>query len=166
MTTPLPVAFSMQPRPRSKTGVHEKPSVHLAREHAEIREHLRHLRASLGELDGASVKERRRLMDHAISFLEEHVENHTRHEDRDLYPIIEQHLGSPWLTAALRVEHRVLLDTFDELRRTAAQPTPSEGAFVRLVDNLLGMLTAHFAAEEEVLFPAIDELTAANQPHR
>ncbi len=129
----------------------------LGTEHDEIREQLRHLRASLSSIGAEDPRERRQDMDRVIAWLEQHIENHTRHEDNDLYPLIEKHAGKS-VTAALRVEHRFIYRSFDDLRRLAAEPMPDGAEFVRTLDNLIGLFAAHFEAEEEVLFPLVDQL--------
>lgn len=132
----------------------------LIAEHAEIRVALAHLRSSLSHLAEGSVKEQRRSMDHVIRWLEEHIETHTKVEDAGLYPAIEQHVGNHALTAVLRIEHRFIRRNFDQLRRLAAEPIPNPLSFTCLLDNLIGLFFAHLEAEEEILFPFLDEMAA------
>jgi hemerythrin-like domain-containing protein len=145
---------------RHRLEVLVKPSIQLTEEHAQIRAALGHLRNSLVGLGDENVKEQRRSMDLVIRWLEEHIETHTKLEDIGLYPAIEQHVGTHSLTAALRVEHGVIRRNVDQLRRLAADPVPDARAFTSLLDNLAGLFFAHFEAEEVVLFPILDEMTA------
>ena len=143
--------------PRGHDAAPSIGHLELVAEHEEIRQRLALLRAYLHDAPGESVKERRADMDRVIAWLEEHVENHTRHEDRTLYRLVERHKG-PSLTAALRVEHRLIIKGVDELRACAAEPVPDSAEFVRRLDNLIGLFVAHFEAEELVIFPIVDEL--------
>src|SRR5688572_4614719 len=66
------------------------PSAVHASKHADVEEHLRHLSALLRRMldhdDDMTLRERRRLMDDTIVFVEEHIERHTREEEAVLYP--------------------------------------------------------------------------------
>ena len=133
------------------------PTADFRREHAGIREHLEHLHTMVGGLAAQTPAERGETMEFVVRFLEEHIRKHAEAEEAILYPAVDQRAakGRPF-TATMRREHVIVGRWIDDLAREAARPAPDAVAFARQTDRLLGLITAHFEAEEEVLLPVLD----------
>lgn len=164
--TAIGCAGSRSPAPSSPASRPEataraapgRPTEPFRREHVEIKEHLAHLDAAVGKLAAESPDEQRRTMQHVVEFLIEHIKAHADWEERVLYPAVDKRTcaGANPFTASMRYEHRIIGRWIDELAAIAASPTPDVTAFVRRADNLLGLISAHFEEEEEVLLPILD----------
>jgi hypothetical protein len=56
----------------------------------------------------------------------------------------------------MRYLRRIIAHRIDELVREAGCPEPDSRGFARRGNQLLGLITAHFEEEEEVLLPILD----------
>jgi hemerythrin-like domain-containing protein len=147
-------------KPRSTTAAMSttRPTEPFRHEHADIKEHLDHLKEEIGTLATSSPDEQRRVMQHVIGFLREHIKPHAEWEERVLYPAVDRRAASgpnPF-TASMRYEHRIVARWTEELAALATASAPDVAAFMRRADNLLGLIWAHFEEEEEVLLPILD----------
>ena len=135
----------------------ELPTAPFRKEHVEVREHLAHLDAMLAKLPAARRDEQRRLMTRVASFLDEHIRTHAEWEEAKLYPAVDRrtHAGPPSFTASMRYEHRIVGRSIDELTAMSKAETPDVTGFVRAAHRLLGLISAHFEEEEEVLLPIL-----------
>ncbi len=135
-----------------------RPTEPFRREHAGIKEHLEHIHVELGKLSSASPDQQRASMRPVVGFLREHIKPHAEWEERVLYPAVDKRAasGNSPFTASMRYEHGIVGRWTDELAAIASSPTPDADAFVRRADNLLGLISAHFEEEEEVLLPILD----------
>lgn len=135
----------------------------LRDEHAEILpriDQLREVADSVGRLsqdallkDVASVHE----------FLSGHLVAHAEAEEEALYPAVGEVCGAVEVTATMSREHQMIGDMIVELgdvRRRAEETGPdddTERDLRRLLYGLHAVVKAHFAKEEEVLLPLLDE---------
>ena len=137
----------------------ELPSAAFRAHHAELREHLGHLDRALVEMPSKPEAEQLESMRFVARFLREHVAAHAADEERALYPAVDRHAGGgerPF-TATMRYEHRLVERWIGELETlSGAVARPDVAGFVRRGQRLLGLLEAHFGAEEEVLLPVLD----------
>ncbi|GMU67149.1 MAG: hypothetical protein AMXMBFR36_34230 [Acidobacteriota bacterium] len=135
-----------------------RPTASFRAEHAEIKEHLRHLDAMVGGLDGAPREERRRTMEFVVKFLNEHIRSHAAWEEAHLYPVVDDRAGRKGepFTASMRYEHGIIGRAIDGLAALAAAASPDAKAFARAADRTLGVIAAHFEKEEEVFLPVLD----------
>jgi hemerythrin-like domain-containing protein len=150
------------------TSILPLPSQGFRLEHADLRQRLVHLETMVGALARATRDKQVALMREVVSFLEGHVNAHAQWEERVLYPVVDRQAGSGTepFTASMRHEHRIIGRWVKELSREAARPVPDARAFARRADNLLGLMTAHFEEEEEVLLPVLDRTMTAEQFQR
>lgn len=151
-----PPASRMAPAPHPETG--GLPTANFRVEHESIREHLEHIAAMVGSLGPKPAAERRETMAFVARFLDEHIRSHAAAEEAVLYPAVDRRAASgphPF-TATMRWEHTIVGRWIDALAREAAKPEPDPVAFARQADRLLGLITAHFEEEEEVLLPILD----------
>ena len=119
-------------------------------EHVEVKAGLAHV----ADLTGALGKQRnpRPRAAQVLAFFEEHIAPHAAEEEAGFYPLVDSVAGPP-ATATMRHEHRVVGRWIHLLQaHLAAGDWP---AFERRADNLIGLLSAHFEEEEEVLLPYV-----------
>jgi hemerythrin-like domain-containing protein len=139
-------------------GAGELPTADFRDEHAETKEHLRHVDGMVRSLDGAPAEEQKRTMSFVAKFLREHILTHATWEEAHLYPLVDQQAGRTGepFTASMRYEHGIIGRGIEELSELASAETPDPGSFARSADRLLGIIDAHFEKEEEVFLPLID----------
>jgi hemerythrin-like domain-containing protein len=142
----------------------------LCVQHSRLKERLAQVQALAGALRSSEPEAAAAAMKEVLRFLESEVRPHAEWEERVLYPLLDRRLGrARTFTATLRYEHRVIDRWVTDLAREAARQTPDLVAFARRTDKVLGLLEAHFEAEEEVLPPALEGIPLAEQslyPHR
>lgn len=118
-------------------------------EHARVKAHLEHA-AQLPPAD-------------ALKFFATEIAPHAKWEEEKLYPLIDRLAGTTEAnryTATMRQEHRIVGRWIALLREHLRKN--DNRAFTRRAENLIGLLQAHFEAEEEVLLPWADRtMTAA-----
>lgn len=122
--------------------------------HAEINEHLGHIDTMAQRLPSELPEKQRETMRFVTTFLQEHILTHAAEEEATLYPKADAKACSRF-TQSMRYEHTVVGAWVKELRQIAEEPSPNVLAFVRRTQRLLGLLEAHFGAEEEVIVPAV-----------
>jgi hemerythrin-like domain-containing protein len=134
-------------------------------EHAELLAHLDHVDALAGELAKLPPEERRAAQEKVLAFYAEHLVPHAAWEEEVLYPAVDRRAsqGEPF-TASMRYEHTVVKAWVDQLRARLDDPDPA--AFVRQADRLLGLVSAHFQAEEHVLLPVLDQTMTPEEYER
>ena len=142
-----------------------RATMHFRHEHLELKRHLGHVAAMAGGLSTAIPSDQRAFMSKVVRFLEVQVAAHTTWEEKRLYPLIDELAGSSRepFTAALRHEHRVIRGWIEELADEATKPVPDVRFFARRTDNLVGLLEAHLAVEDEVLLSLVDRTMTAAQ---
>lgn len=146
-------------------GGDERPTQPFRDEHAEIREHLEHLDAAVGALAGAAPQEQARKMAFVVRFLDEHIRAHAAWEEEVLYPVVDEQAGGApeRFTSTMRHEHVIIGRSIDALRQEAQAPRPDVVAFARRADRLLGVISAHFEKEEEILLTLLDRGMSADE---
>ncbi|HEY2942527.1 MAG TPA: hemerythrin domain-containing protein [Vicinamibacteria bacterium] len=141
----------------------------LCVQHSRLKDRLAQVQALAGSLRSGEPEAAAAVMKEVLRFLECEVQPHAEWEERVLYPLLDRRLGrGRAFTATLRYEHRVIDRWITELAREAARHTPDLLAFARRTDKVLGVLEAHFEAEEEVLPPALEGIPLEEQslyPH-
>jgi len=131
-----------------------------------LRVALAEIAARTGDLPALPLHARSAAMREVAAELEAQLRPHLEWEERTIHPVVDKFAceGPAAFSASMRYEHEIVYRTLLELRGRAAD---AEGAvaFSRRVDNLLGLVLAHFELEEEVLFPILDlALGATGQP--
>jgi hemerythrin-like domain-containing protein len=122
--------------------------------HAEIKVHLGHLDEMAQELPRQAPEKQRETMRFVAKFLNDHILAHAAEEEATLYPRADAKAG-PRFTASMRYEHKVITGWVRELENMASTAEPDVPLFVRRTQRVLGLLEAHFGAEEDVIAPAV-----------
>ncbi|WP_067793955.1 hemerythrin domain-containing protein [Actinomadura formosensis] len=140
----------------------------LRDEHKELLPHIEELRAAGDAVGNAQWKELRTKTTAAHEFLAGHLVPHAQAEDKVLYAEIDRLLGNVPVTATMRRDHVEVVKLTDELEALNKQLTqpPSAQAQRELRRVLYGSYTLvklHFAKEEEVYLPLLDQRLTAEQ---
>ena len=145
------------------------PTAPLRAEHRELLPHVDDLRAvadAVGVLPLAELANRLR---GASDFLLSHLIPHALAEDEVLYPAVAAFVGTPVATATMSRDHQAVLAMTNELvalRRLAEGDelrAQTASGLRRVLYGLHALVKVHFAKEEEILLPLLDErLTSAS----
>ena len=135
----------------------------LRDEHKELLPHIESLNlaglAVHGTLSQASLD----LIDEAYAFLTHHLLPHAHAEEAALYPVVQKAMGAPLATATMSRDHVEVERLTRELGLLRKQVSATEiGArqaneLKRLLYGLYTLVKVHFAKEEEVYLPLLDE---------
>lgn len=127
---------------------------------------LRTVADSVGVVPLADLRNR---LQWASEFLTSHLLPHALAEDEVLYPAVAAFVGTPVATATMSRDHQAVLAMTNEL---AALRRLAEGdelraqtaiGLRRVLYGLHALVKVHFAKEEEILLPLLDErLTSAS----
>ncbi len=137
----------------------------LREEHRELRPHV----DQLGEL--ADLLDERRGdvpmagLEAATAFLRDRLLRHAAAEEAALYPAVGQALGAPEATATMARDHleiRGMIERLEALVGAARAGRADVRALQRVLYGLQAILGLHFAKEEEVYVPLLEERLA---PH-
>jgi iron-sulfur cluster repair protein YtfE (RIC family) len=136
----------------------------LRDEHAALLPHIDQLRAAGDAVGVLGVGELRPLLDEALSFLTEHLIPHATAEDHVLYPVVATTMGAAEATATMRRDHVEVVALTDELRalvdRCSTDSVIDDALARDLRRVLYGLYTlvrVHFAKEEEIYVPLLEE---------
>ncbi len=135
----------------------------LREEHAELRPHIDQLRAIADAIGVATPEDTRRAVAEAYDFLAHHLIPHAEAEDAVLYPVVARVMGAPEAPATMRRDHVAvgsLTAELDALRqRLVAGETGAalDRELRRVLYGLFTLVEVHFAKEEEVYLPLLDE---------
>lgn len=135
----------------------------LRDEHRELFPEVERILAAADSIGNASIDEVRRGVDRAYDFLAHHLLPHAQAEDAALYPTVQQVLGSPDATRPMSRDHVEVgsyIADLAALRKglTANGLSPEQITELRRVlYGLYAIVKLHFAKEEEVYLPILDE---------
>lgn len=166
----LALVLAAAPARAGETAEDARPTAGFRHEHAALRTHLAELDAEVRGLAAASPEARRATMSAIAAALRDHVVAHAEWEEAHLYPAVDRRAipaaaaaGREPFTASMRHEHRIVGRWTDELAALARDASPDPAVFARGADRLLGLITAHFEEEEEVLLPILDRTTTRHE---
>lgn len=141
----------------------------LRDEHRELLPHIESLRAAADAVGDAPPAALRGAVDSAYAFLTEHLIPHAQAEERALYPVVGRVLGAPEATNTMSRDHVEvgrLTDELGDLRGAIGSGTPTAAQtkdLRRVLYALYALVKVHFAKEEEVYLPILDERLAADE---
>lgn len=138
-------------------------------EHASLKTELDSVAVRVGALPALAPKAQKEEMAAIIGFFREEIGVHAAWEERVLYPAVDRRVptqATEPFTASMRHDHQVVGRWIEELETIARAPKPDAVAFARRADNLLGLVRAHFEAEEDVLLPVLDRTMSAEDFRR
>jgi iron-sulfur cluster repair protein YtfE (RIC family) len=135
----------------------------LRDEHAELAPHIDALRVAGDAVDQLNP-ELKRLVDASYEFLADHLIPHAEAEELALYPAVQRVVGSTEATATMARDHvevRALTNELaryrDELATAAVLDARLANGLRRVLYGLHHLVKLHFAKEEEVYLPILDQ---------
>ena len=145
------------------------PTQPLRDEHKELWPHVEVLRSTADAIGESPVELIQRGVDEVYDFLAHHLVPHAQAEEAALYPTVQKLMGAPQATATMSRDHVEvgrLVDELAGLRSGLAGGTlrPEQArALRRVLYGLYALLGVHFAKEEEVYLPLLDERLSASE---
>ena len=133
----------------------------LRDEHRELMPELEVLEEAATGAESANAPQ---LLARALDFLQGHLIPHAQAEEAALYPVVDRLMGAPKATATRRRDHVEVGRLTEELAalRVRWKGTPADWTDARrLLYGLRALLVVHFAKEEEVYLPLLDEQLSA-----
>jgi len=131
-------------------------------------ERIRQVADSIGEVSDA---ETRKGIEETYEFLAGHLIPHAMAEDHALYPVVQKVLGSPDATKTMSRDHVEVGRYTDELamfRNGTRGESLTAGqikSLRRLLYGVYALLKVHFAKEEEVYLPILDQRLSPEAAH-
>ena len=135
----------------------------LRDEHKDLFPHVDRILEVAERVGEAPAPEIRRGVEEVYDFLAHHLKPHAEAEDAALYPVIQRLLGSPDATKTMSRDHAeiglyieelaFLKDSLSDRQLTPAQDT----ALRRILFGVYALVRLHFAKEEEVYLPILDQ---------
>ena len=134
----------------------------LREEHRELFPHLETLKQAADGLALPASRLSMRLTQEALEFLTGHLIPHATAEEEALYPAVAEAMGSPLATRTMSRDHvevgALTGELAKALRSNAWQSDEAAQNHVRgILYGLYTLVKVHFAKEEEVYLPLLDE---------
>jgi hemerythrin-like domain-containing protein len=125
------------------------------------------MRGAVGRIGGRPPAEQRGIVRDVVEGMNLNILPHTAWAEQVLYPFLDGRVGgSEPFTATLRFEHGVVRRWTTELAAERVARQPDIERFARRAENLVGLLEAHFDAEEAVLYTLLDRTMTAEEVER
>lgn len=136
----------------------------LRDEHQHLLPHIDQLRRAADAAGHASIETVRQGVDEGYAFLMHHLLPHAQAEEQALYPVVARLMGAPEATATMRHEHVAIAQRCHDLgslRSRLADATIVTDDLARELRRVLyglhALISEHFAEEEEVYLPLLEE---------
>jgi iron-sulfur cluster repair protein YtfE (RIC family) len=136
----------------------------LRDEHQELIPHIEQIREVADSIPEAPVEQVRAGVNEVYEFLAYHLIPHAQAEDAALYPAVQKMLGSPDATRTMSRDH-VEVGRYIEVLAELQQGLSSQNykALQRVLYGLYAIVKLHFAKEEEVYLPILEERLTPEQ---
>lgn len=135
----------------------------LRDEHKELFPHLDRIRQVAELIGDAPIAEIRRGVEEVYDFLANHLKPHAEAEEAVLYPVVQKVLGSPDATKTMSRDHvevGIYINELASLRNGLTSDvltTVQIKSLQRVLYGVYGLVKVHFAKEEEVYLPILDQ---------
>jgi iron-sulfur cluster repair protein YtfE (RIC family) len=137
-----------------------KPTDPLRAEHRELLPHIESFKTIADSIGETPVEMLRTEIDQAYEFLTDHLIPHAIAEDRVLYPAVERAMGAPGATATMSRDHVEVLTLTRELGSLSLDDPKG---LQRVLYGLYALVSLHFAKEEEIYVPILDEKLSVDE---
>jgi iron-sulfur cluster repair protein YtfE (RIC family) len=130
----------------------------LRDEHKELIPHIERILEVADSIPEASMEQIRDGANGVYEFLAYHLIPHAQAEEAALYPAVQVALGSPQATRTMSRDHVEVgsyIEELDALRHDIS--ARNFKALQRVLYGLYALVKLHFAKEEEVYLPILDE---------
>lgn len=135
----------------------------LRDEHKELFPYVDRIRQVAELIGEAPIAEIRHGVEEVYDFLASHLKPHAEAEEAALYPVVQKVLGSPDATKTMSRDHvevGIYIDELASLRdglTGEALTTVQIKSLRRVLFGVYGLVKVHFAKEEEVYLPILDQ---------
>jgi iron-sulfur cluster repair protein YtfE (RIC family) len=134
----------------------------IREEHRELLPHIERLRGTADDVGSIPGTLLRGKLDDAYTFLTQHLIPHAMAEDEVLYPAVGRLMGAARATATMSRDHVEVGRLTKELGDLRAFPEAGPDArrandLRRVLYGLYELVRTHFAEEEEIYLPILDE---------
>lgn len=130
----------------------------LRDEHKELIPHIEQILEVANNIPEAPLEQIRDGIKEVYEFLAYHLIPHAQAEDAALYPAVQKVLGSPDATRTMSRDHVEVGRYIEELAELQHGPSPQNfKALQRVLYGLYALVKVHFAKEEEVYLPILEE---------
>ena len=130
----------------------------LREEHKELIPHIEQILEVANSIPEAPVEQICDGVKKVHDFLAYHLIPHAQAEDAALYPAVQRALGSPEATRTMSRDHVEVGRYIEELAELCQAPSPEKfKALQRVLYGLYALVKVHFAKEEEVYLPILEE---------
>ena len=130
----------------------------LRDEHKELIPHIEQILEVANSIPDAPLEQIRDGVKDVYDFLAYHLIPHAQAEEAALYPTVQKALGSPDATRTMSRDHVEVGRYTEELAELRQQVSPRNfKALQRVLYGLYALVKVHFAKEEEVYLPLLDE---------
>ncbi len=143
----------------------------LRDEHKELYPQVEMLRLAGDAVNESLTSSAHAKIEEAYHFLVYQLLPHAQAEEKALYPTVQQVMGAPQATATMSRDHVEVERLTGELERLRVHPslltitTLQAQAMRRVLYGLYALVKVHFAKEEEVYLPLLDEKLSAKEAH-
>jgi iron-sulfur cluster repair protein YtfE (RIC family) len=122
-------------------------------EHAELLDHIEHIRHAAREMPELSVEEREALRGRVLGFLRDTLLPHAQAEEEVLYPAWARLVGHPDAAAPMVHDHEAIVARVERLDRADVNDAAE---LQELLYELHALIVVHFRKEEDIQLPAFD----------
>jgi len=130
----------------------------LRDEHKELIPHIERIRAVADKISDNPLDEIQVDVKEVYEFLAYHLIPHAQAEDAALYPVVARALGGPNATRTMIRDHVEVGRYIEELAVLEADLSVEKlKSLQRVLYGLYAIVKLHFAKEEEVYLPVLDE---------
>ena len=130
----------------------------LRDEHKELIPHIERILEVANSIPEAPIAQIRDGVNEVYEFLAYHLLPHAQAEDAALYPTVQKVLGSPDATRTMSRDHVEVGRYVDELAQLRQNVSgQSFKALQRVLYGLYALVKVHFAKEEEVYLPILEQ---------
>jgi iron-sulfur cluster repair protein YtfE (RIC family) len=139
----------------------------LRDEHKELIPHIERILNVADSLPDAPVGQIREGVEEIYEFLAHHLLPHAQAEEAALYPAVQQVLGSPEATHTMSRDHTEVERYVEELAGLREDPSVQNyKTLQRVLYGVYALVKVHFAKEEEVYLPILDERLSLEQANK
>jgi len=143
----------------------------LRDEHKDLLPHIEALVRVADLVGEAPPDDLHRGIDEAYDFLTHHLIPHAQAEERALYPVVARAMGAPEATRTMSRDHVEVGRLTDELgvlrtKLAAGANGNQRKALRRVLYGLYAVIKVHFAKEEEVYLPLLDQRLGADDARK
>jgi hypothetical protein len=153
MREPVPHARVTSTLAKEAVAMTTRVTDPVREEHAQLREHVEHIRLAARELPELSPEERGALVSRILGFLRDTLLPHADEEGRTLNPAVAELLWNPEATATMTHDHVAIRARVVEL---ASIPETDVERLQELLYGLYALISVHIWKEEQLYLPMLE----------